>query len=239
MRIIICLILLGTLFGQEKIKVVFNGNKTKLAKFEVKYIRDLLAVYEKEFNKEVNILYSGIKDFNNNFKILDASRKDNTVVINNITITEDRQKKYDFSIPYIYNKYALLSRKDYFDAFNSQKTRIAVVKGSQVESFVADLMKEMECSLSTFSGISAAVDALQAKQIDIIVDDYITSWVYDLRVVRVFKPQLSNEFGLMFNKGSRLKQELDHVIRKYQKTIKFRQLIKQHFGVHAKNFFKV
>ncbi|MCB0280445.1 MAG: transporter substrate-binding domain-containing protein [Calditrichaeota bacterium] len=226
-------------FSQQQITVVFNSNNTKLAKFELTYIREILDIYTKEYDKNVKIKYQGIKDFKSNYTTLEAGKKNETLVINNVTITDERKKQYDFSIPYIYNKYALLSRKDYFFRDSDTKKKVGFQTGGMSEQLSKELPGEFPSERIGYSSMSMAVKALDKREIEMIFNDYIGSWIYDLKVIRVFKPNLSNEFGIMYQKGSKLKAPIDAIMEKYHKSDKFKKLINKHFGEYAKTFFKL
>ncbi|MCB0280747.1 MAG: transporter substrate-binding domain-containing protein, partial [Calditrichaeota bacterium] len=99
-RLISVLIFLQFIFSQKKeILVVFNGNNSKMTKFEIALISNLLFEYSKESGERIKLKYKGVKQFDNTFQVINSGHRDKTLAVNTISITKDRQKNFDFSIP--------------------------------------------------------------------------------------------------------------------------------------------
>ncbi|WP_256760531.1 amino acid ABC transporter substrate-binding protein [Cohnella sp. WQ 127256] len=99
---------------------------------------------------------------------LDAKRFD--VVFNQVSITDDRKQKYDFSEPYIVSKAVLLVHED-----NTEITKLADLKGkSAAQSLTSNLTviaKENGAEIVNTDGFNQAIDLLLTKRVDATIND--------------------------------------------------------------------
>ncbi|MCB0280447.1 MAG: transporter substrate-binding domain-containing protein, partial [Calditrichaeota bacterium] len=207
------------------------------AKFELEFIRNILQILEKDSKQKINIKYTGVKDFKSSFISLEAGEKDQTLLINNVSITESRKKVYDFSEPYIFNKYALMSKKNYFFKDDETKKRVGVRIGGFAETLSKNLHEEFPVEVKGYKSLPLAQKAL-GKEIDMILSDYIMVWAFNLKLIKIYKPDLSNDFAIMYKKGSVLKDQIDAAMQKFKKTDQFKKLIKKHFANFENLFFE-
>ena len=141
--------------------------------------------------------------------------------INEITITPERQKVVDFSVPYFDANQALLVHKG--TPIASAKT-LADLKqyqlGGQATTTGVDYIKKTIKPTKKpreYSTTGAAAQALVVKQIDAFVIDVpiaaalVKQYPDDLTIVGQF---ITNEqYGILFAKGSELKASVDEVIQ--------------------------
>ena len=140
--------------------------------------------------------------------------------INEITITPDRQKVVDFSVPYFDANQALLVHKG--TPIASAKT-LADLKqyqfGGQATTTGVDYIKKTIKPTKKpreYSTTGAAAQALVVKQIDSFVIDVpiaaalVKQYPKDLTIVGQF---ITNEqYGILFQKGSKLKAAVDKAL---------------------------
>ncbi len=102
---------------------------------------------------------------------LDARRYD--VVINEVTITDARKAKYDFSQPYIVSKAALVVRDD-----NSSIKGFADLKGRKdaqsLTSNYAQLARDDGAEVVAVDGFNQAVDLLLSRRVDATINDSLS-----------------------------------------------------------------
>jgi cystine transport system substrate-binding protein len=102
------------------------------------------------------------------FAGLDAKRFD--VVINEVSINDDRKKKYDFSDPYIVSKAVLIVRTD-----NNDIKKLADLKGKKagqsLTSNLTEIAKKNGATIVQTDGFNQAMDLLLSKRIDATVND--------------------------------------------------------------------
>ncbi|WP_239618079.1 amino acid ABC transporter substrate-binding protein [Cohnella mopanensis] len=99
---------------------------------------------------------------------LDAKRFD--IVFNEVSITDERKEKYDFSDPYIVSKAVLLVHED-----NTEITKLADLKGKKsAQSLTSNLTKIAEENGAVIvgtDGFNQAIDLLLTKRVDATIND--------------------------------------------------------------------
>lgn len=102
------------------------------------------------------------------FAGMDAKRFD--VIFNQVSITEDRKVKYDFSEPYIVSKAVLIVRDDNEDikTFADLKGKKA---GQSLTSNLTDIARDNGAELVATDGFNQAMDLLTSGRIDATVND--------------------------------------------------------------------
>lgn len=153
------------------------------------------------------------------FAGLDAKRFD--AVVNEVTIREDRIKKYDFSVPYIVSKAVLIVNKD-----NTDIKTFADLKGKKsgqsLTSNLAALAKDNGAEIVQVDGFNQAIDLLASNRIDATINDSLSyldlkKQKPDAPIKMVDQQQTKDESGVLFNKGNK---ELVAAVNKALNAIK-------------------
>lgn len=102
------------------------------------------------------------------FAGMDAKRFD--TIFNEVSITDERKVKYDFSEPYIVSKGVLIVREDNQDitAFADLKGKKA---GQSLTSNLSDIARENGAEIVAVDGFNQAIDLLTSGRIDATVND--------------------------------------------------------------------
>lgn len=122
----------------------FQGDDGKLTGFEVEFAEELA----KHLGVKASLKPT---KWDGMLASLDSKRID--VVINQVTISDERKKKYDFSTPYTVSGIQALVKKTNNtlavagDAFSRQESGVAVRKGNEdlvkaIDSAIADMQKD-------------------------------------------------------------------------------------------------
>lgn len=138
------------------------------------------------------------------FAGLNAKRFD--MIADEVGITPDRQKKYDFSNPYIVSKAVLIVRKD-----NTTIHSFADLKGKKsgqsLTSNLADIARKNGAQIVSTQGFNEAIGLLQSGRIDATVNDGLSfldllkhNPNVPLKVVDTDPNAAKN--GFMFRKGN-------------------------------------
>ena len=102
---------------------------------------------------------------------VDAKRYD--LAVNEITITPERQAKYDFSDPYIASKVALIVRSD-----NDSIHTFADIKGKKtahaLSSNYAKLAQSYGAELVGAEGFSQEIDLIASRRVDATINDSLS-----------------------------------------------------------------
>ncbi|QWU16804.1 cystine transport system substrate-binding protein [Paenibacillus sophorae] len=102
------------------------------------------------------------------FAGMDAKRFD--AIFNEVSITDDRKVKYDFSDPYIVSKAVLIVKSD-----NNTIQSFADLKGKKaaqsLTSNLADIARENGAEIVSTEGFNQAIDLLASGRVDATVND--------------------------------------------------------------------
>lgn len=160
----------------------------------------------------------------------------NTVdaAIATMSITEKRQENYDFSLPYYASSAAALYIKEHPITSKEQlvNKKIACQLGSSMEQWV----KQQELSDATiiaFDMSNQAVEAVKAGQADVAVLDEIQAKTFseknpELSYTSIV--QLDAGYGIVFKKGSPLREQANRVLETLQAEGELDRLKQKWFG---------
>jgi cystine transport system substrate-binding protein len=135
---------------------------------------------------------------------LDVKRYD--VVVNEVTITDARKAKYDFSAPYIVSKAVLIVRGD-----NASIKSFADLEGKKAgESLTSNFGKLAQASGATVVGVDGfnqAVDLLQAGRVDATINDSLSFLDFqkqrpDAKLKIVTSQDAADLQGVLLRKGN-------------------------------------
>lgn len=139
----------------------YHDTSGKLTGFDVEIAEEVskrLGVEPEFYETQWDGLFAG----------MDAKRFD--VIFNQVSITEDRKVKYDFSEPYIVSKAVLIVSEDNEDikAFADLKGKKA---GQSLTSNLTDIARENGAEIVATDGFNQAMDLLTSGRIDATVND--------------------------------------------------------------------
>ncbi|TCP29292.1 amino acid ABC transporter substrate-binding protein (PAAT family) [Scopulibacillus darangshiensis] len=150
------------------------------------------------------------------FAGLDSKRYD--MVANEVGIRPDRQKKYDFSDPYIVSKAVLIVRKDNnkIKNFDDLKGKRA---GQSLTSNYSKIAKDHGAKVTPVEGFNQSIDLLTSGRIDATVNDslsYLDSKKTrpNLPIKVAYEEKNAAKSAFLFRKGS------DELIKKINKALK-------------------
>lgn len=135
---------------------------------------------------------------------LDAKRFD--VIFNEVTITDDRKLKYDFSDSYIVSKAVLLVHED-----NNEIKTLADLKGKKsaqsLTSNLKDIAKENGAEIVGTDGFNQAIDLLLSKRVDATINDGLSfldlkKQKPDVKIKAVDETTEASHSAALFRKGN-------------------------------------
>lgn len=167
------------------------------------------------------------------FAGLDAKRFD--VVVNEVSIKEDRKVKYDFSDPYIVSKAVLIVHKDNQDIkqladLNGKKA------GQSLTSNLTDIAKANGATIVQTDGFNQAIDLLTSKRIDATINDGLSfldliKQKPDAPIKVVAETEDATPSAILINKGN---QDLVDAVNKALADIKadgtYLKISEKYFG---------
>ncbi|XEC95915.1 amino acid ABC transporter substrate-binding protein [Paenibacillus tarimensis] len=138
------------------------------------------------------------------FAGLDANRFD--IVVNQVSIKEDRKVKYDFSDPYIVSKAVLIVHED-----NQDIKELADLKGKKsgqtLTSNLKDIAESNGATIVQIDGFNQAIDLLLSKRIDATINDQLSFLDFkkqrpDAKIKVVAETDESTPSAVLVNKGN-------------------------------------
>ena len=166
---------------------------------------------------------------------LDSKRID--VVINQVTISAERQKKYDFSTPYTVSGIQALTRKDKAGTINSAQDlahkKVGVGLGTNYEQWLRENVKDVD--IRTYDDDPTKYQDLRSGRLDAILVDRLAA--LDLvkktgNTMAAAGPAFSRqEAGVALRKGNEdLLNAIDQAIAAMQKDGSLHKISEKWFG---------
>ncbi len=206
-------------------------DKDKIVGFDIDFLAEVM--------KEAGLKYE-VK--NVNWDTMLESVKQGTEYqagISSISITDDRKKSYDFSVPYFESTNMILVKADSTvkSATDLKGKKIAVQSGTTADDLMTGIMGQGNSDLKKFDSNAVALLEMEKGGADAVVADIAIIREYvknhpDKKLKAVadtanFKPEY---YGLAFPKGSDLKAKLDPAIKKVIDNGTYAKLYKKWFG---------
>ncbi|WP_379138369.1 amino acid ABC transporter substrate-binding protein [Paenibacillus sp. sgz500958] len=138
------------------------------------------------------------------FAGMDAKRFD--VIFNEVSITDERKEKYDFSVPYIVSKAVLIVAEDNQDikSFADLKGKKA---GQSLTSNLSKIATDNGAEIVATEGFNQAIDLLTSGRIDATVNDGLSfldlkKQKPDVKIKQVDEIAEGSESAAVFLKGN-------------------------------------
>ena len=153
-------------------------------------------------------------NFDSIFAAMEANRFD--VIANEVTITDDRKAKYDFSEPYSIAEGVIVTRKD-----DDSITSLADLKGKRAAesptSNWADVARKAGAEIESVDGFTQAISVLNDGRVDVVVNDSVSVLAYqaehpDAPIKVSAKTGERSDQGFATRKGSNFVPELNKAL---------------------------
>ena len=167
------------------------------------------------------------------FAGLDAKRFD--MIANEVGIRPDRQKKYDFSDPYITSAGVLI-----VNTSNTKVKKFEDIKGlnaaQSLTSNYGDMAKKYGANLVGVEGFQQAVELLTQKRVDVTINDKLTYLDYkkqkpDAPIKIAATANDASSSGFMFRKNSdKLVDEVNKALKEMVDDGTYKKISEKWFG---------
>ncbi len=204
----------------------FHDKSGKLTGFDVDLAREVakrLGVKPVFMETQWDAMFAG----------LDAKRFD--MIANEVGIRRDRQKKYDFSDPYITSMAVLVVHKD-----NNKVSKFEDIKGlkaaQSMTSNYADLARSYGAQIVGVEGFNQAVELLSSKRVDVTINDNLSVLDFlkqkpNAPIKIVAKHKDASQSGFMFRKGSEtLVEAVNKALEDMKKDGTYAKISEKWFG---------
>lgn len=167
------------------------------------------------------------------FAGMDANRFD--TIFNEVSITEERKAKYDFSEPYIISKGVLIVGED-----NQEITTFADLKGKKagqsLTSNLSDIARENGAEIVAVEGFNQAIDLLISGRIDATVNDGLSyldlkKQKPDVMIKKVDETAEGSQSAAVFLKGNdELAQAVSEALKDMKSDGTYLKISDKYFG---------
>ena len=215
---------------------------TLIEKIEKTLIEDVLRLLSKRKGKKISFRWQN----HNTFKdLIDFSKRTDVdknlhFSLSSITITEERKKYLDFSYPYVPTREVLICKMHRGHNLEHQinNSKIGYNSGTIQDLSVKHFKRKYKFKAIDYKTHAVKEDDLLHGRLDFMIGDNINVW-NDSRMHIVFdlEYQSGQGFGIAYFKGSKLKNEIDPILKYYLRSAKFRKLTSEHFGDDISDYF--
>ncbi|MCP3818370.1 transporter substrate-binding domain-containing protein [Streptomyces sp. A3M-1-3] len=155
-----------------------------------------------------------------------------------MTITDERKKNLDFSVPYFDATQALLARKGVKAATIEDVTKQKLKLGSQSSTTGEDFARTHGADPQSFESSDAELNGLRTGQVDVIVQDYpvVQNWLKDPANAAKFEIvgnlDTGEQYGFAVRKGGnpKLLEMIDQAIKDAKADGSYKKLYEQWIG---------
>ena len=230
----------GNTSEKKTLKVVSNAeyapfeylDKGKIKGFDI----DLMEAIAKEAGYKIKIVHVGWDPL-----FVEIKGKTADLGISAITINEERQQTYDFSIPYFISTNEILVPKgsNIKDAMDLKDKVVGVQNGTTGQEVVEAILGKNSSNLKKFESTNLAIMEMKGGGADAVVADNTVVEEYvknnPKENVVLIKDEVNFEkehYGLMYPKGSKLKEEFDKAIKKVIENGTYTKIYNEWFKVN-------
>lgn len=186
----------------------YHDDKGELVGFEV----ELATAVAEKLNRKIEFTET---KWDSLIAGLDVDKYD--AVFNNITITDERAKKYDFSTPYIYSQATLAVKDDSdiksLDDFNGKKS------AQTISSNYARDAEALGAEVVPTDGFAQSIELVTGGRADGTINDNVTFYYYQKEKpdnnIRLVEGSINtSEIAVLINKKKpELKDEIDKALK--------------------------
>lgn len=168
---------------------------------------------------------------------LDAGRYD--IMVNGVDITPERSEKYDFSIPYAYNRTAVITTKDN-DSINTMEDLNGKTTANTISSTYAELAEQYGATVTGVDDLNQTFELLLSGRIDATLNAEVTFYDYtkehpDANVKIAVLTDDANQVAIPLRKGEEtatLRAAIDQAIEELRADGTLKELSEKYFGTN-------
>lgn len=166
---------------------------------------------------------------------LDAGRYD--IMVNGVDITPDRAEKYDFSVPYAYNRMAVIVKGD-SDAISTMEDLKGKKTANTISSTYAETARSYGAEVTGVDDLAATFELLYSGRIDATLNAEVTYYDYmaqhpeaDLKIACLADE--ADSVAIPLRKGEEtetLREAVDKALGELAEEGKLSELSNKYFG---------
>ena len=166
---------------------------------------------------------------------LDSGRYD--MMINGVDITEEREKAYDFSEPYAYNRMTVIVRGDY-DEIQTMEDLAGKHTANTISSTYAETAEQYGAEVTGVDDLNQTFELLLSGRIDATLNSEVTFYDYmkahpDANIKIAVLADNASEVGIPFRKGEEtasLREAVNEILDEMRESGELSELSVKYFG---------
>ncbi|WP_226676932.1 amino acid ABC transporter substrate-binding protein [Rossellomorea aquimaris] len=204
----------------------FHDEAGKLTGFDVEIAREVakrLGVEAKFQETQWDAMFEG----------LNSKRFD--MIANQVGIREDREKKYDFSKPYIESSAVVVVSKENKDVKTFEDIK-GLTSAQSLTSNYRDIAEKNGAEIQPVEGLAQSIQLLEQGRVDVTVNDKISILDYlkkqpNANVKIAAEAEEAGQSGLMFRKGNdKLVEEVNKALEEMMEDGTYKEISDKWFG---------
>lgn len=222
--------------SSQTITVLQRERETKLREFEQEFLIDIIELYNFKYDSTLKLNFQLVPNYKSIFDTLKTS-SNTTLSINAITWTKEREKHYDFSVPYMPITSIIMGKSGVsYDLEN--KPYIVNYKRNTVHKETAtQYANDKKFKLDEYQEHIDVFSVLDSENISI--GDYTDIWYTDeFQLLKTLDKFKNSNYCIMYPQNSTLRKKLDSIILYYTKSSKFYLLLKRILGNDISTYFR-
>ena len=175
---------------------------------------------------------------------LEVGRYD--MMANGVDITTERQGKYDFSIPYAYNRTAVIVRED-DERIHTLEDLAGMTTANTISSTYAQLAEQYGATVTAVDDLNQTMELLLAGRIDATLNSEVTFYDYlrarpDAKVRLAVLTEEATEVAIPLHKGestATLRAAIDQALEELRADGTLTALSEKYFGSDITQPYKI
>lgn len=171
---------------------------------------------------------------------LDAGRYD--IMVNGVDVTPERSQKYDFSVPYAYNRTAVIVRSD-DNSINTMEDLRGKSTANTISSTYAEIAEQYGANVTGVDDLNQTFELLLSGRIDATLNAEVTYYDYikahpDAPVKIAVLTADANEIAIPMRKGAEtasLRAAIDQALNELAADGTLTALSEKYFGIDISN----
>jgi len=214
----------------------------KASYFDQHFIKEIVQLYNRKYMYQFHIVFYDLHSMDKAFQIVNTGEKDHTLVINSITITEERKQHVDFSLPYFPMKQAFIthpSRKIKPQNTSALHYTLGAVENTIHVETAKRIAQRTKQTLVIIPENEYMPNVIVQGRVDLYIADSIEAWVSEDRILisHIDDAPLTH-YGIMYPKGSLLVEMFNPFIRYFIRSRRYHELVRTYLKSVPQNYFE-
>lgn len=210
------------------INVIARPLDTKVNEFELDMFKKIVDFHNKknETRFKLNVIFE--PDFNKIRPEMLSGKYDLDSICSIASFTISNIPKFEYSYPYLPVRDSFISLKNFEPSAAKLKS---AYNDNPFNKAVIDAFEDKDkYEFIPYNGEAATYDALRNGEVDVCMgDSYIAFFEDDLKVYRYISKK-SKFLGIIFPRGSALKNELNNTIKYFMKSSTYYAMLREYLG---------